>query len=316
MLTYEEHDLLAQVAAMYYEQELTQNAIAAALGLSRVKIYRLLKQAREEGVIRFTIAWPLQREAELEQALRRAFGLREALVLRPGGSDVRYALARLGQLGARYLEQMLHDEMMLTVCLGRSTYEVIHAVQPGFADRVNVVQAVGSLALTSPELDSAALTRTLAGKLGGVAHYLVAPLVADSGADAEVLRSQRDIRRVLELARQADVALVGIGNLDPETSEFVRGGYLTADELAGIRRAGGVGDMAGQIFTLNGQADNSGFNRRVVGLNLTELADVDTVMAVALGQEKRDAVVGALRTGVIDVLCSDAATVQAVLESR
>jgi DNA-binding transcriptional regulator LsrR (DeoR family) len=314
MLDYAEHDLLAQTAAMYYVEEMTQDAIAAQLGLSRVKIYRLLKQARSEQVIQFTVNWPVQRAPEIEAQLCARFGLREVLVLKPGSSDRTHALARVGQLGARYLEQTLRDGMALTVCLGRSTFEVIHAVRPGFQGHVNVVQAVGSVALATPELDSASLTRELAAKLGGAAHYLAAPMVVDSIAAAEMLRSQRDIQRSLELARRADVALVGVGDLDPATSEFVTAGYLSAGDLASIRSSGGVGDMSGQLFTIDGAAYTGGFNERVIGLRLADLRAIPTVISIAAGAAKTPAIFGALRTGVIDVFCTDLDTATAVLE--
>ena len=316
MLDYAEHDLLAQVVAMYYVEEMTQDAIAAQLGLSRVKIYRLLKQARSEQVIQFTVNWPVQRAPEIEAQLCRTFGLREALVLKPGSSDRSHALARVGQLGARFLEQTLRDGMTLTVCLGRSTFEVIHAVRPGFQGHVNVVQAVGSVALATPELDSASLTRELAAKLGGAAHYLAAPMVVDSIAAAEMLRSQRDIQRPLELARRADVALVGVGDLDPATSEFVTAGYLSAGDLASIRLFGGVGDMSGQLFTIDGAAYTGGFNERVMGLRLDDLRAIPTVMSIAIGSQKIQSILGALRTGVIDVFCTDLDTATAVLELK
>ncbi len=316
MLDYAEHDLLAQVAAMYYIEEMTQDSIASELGLSRVKVYRLLKQARQEQVIQFTINWPVQRAPEIEARLCAVFGLREALVLRPGSSDRSHALARVGQLGARFLEQTLRDGMTMTVCLGRSTYEVIHAVRPGFQGHVNVVQAVGSLALATPELDSASLTRELAAKLGGAAHYLAAPMVVDSIAAAAMLRSQRDIQRPLEMARQADVALVGVGNLDPATSEFVTAGYLSADELTQIKLSGGIGDMSGQIFARDGAACTGGFNERVIGLRLEDLRTIPTVMSIAIGPAKTPAILGALHTGVIDVFCTDLDTASAVLELK
>jgi DNA-binding transcriptional regulator LsrR (DeoR family) len=314
MLDYAEHDLLAQVAAMYYVEEMTQDAIAVQLGLSRVKIYRLLKHARAEQVIQFTVNWPVQRAPELEPRLCGGFGLREALVLKPGTSDRTHALARVGQLGARFLEQALRDSMTLTVCLGRSTYEVIHAVRPGFQGHVNVVQAVGSIALATPELDSASLTRELAAKLSGAAHYLSAPMVVDSSAAADMLRSQRDIHRSLEMARQADVALVGVGNLDPATSEFAKAGYLSTDDLTQIKLSGGIGDMSGQIFTIGGAAYTGGFNERVIGLRLEDLRTIPTVMSIAIGAAKTPAILGALRTGVIDVFCTDLDTATAVLE--
>ncbi len=38
MLDSSQHNLLAQVASMYYEQDMTQNEIGAQLELSRVKV--------------------------------------------------------------------------------------------------------------------------------------------------------------------------------------------------------------------------------------------------------------------------------------
>ncbi len=91
---------------------------------------------------------------------------------------------------------------------------------------------MGSMPFAMRELDSGALARRLAQKLGGEVLDLSAPAVADSPADAEVLRNQRDIRRALDLARNADVALLGVGNLNPAQSGFVKGGFLSAEELA------------------------------------------------------------------------------------
>ena len=95
------HELLARIAAMYYNEGQSQDAIGAALGLSRVKIYRLLKEARETGVVQMLIQWPLERVTDLEQALVQRFKLHDALVLKQragAGSQ----LPQVGQLGAQY----------------------------------------------------------------------------------------------------------------------------------------------------------------------------------------------------------------------
>lgn len=299
------HELLAQVASLYYEQELTQNAIAAELGLSRVKVYRLLKQARLEQVVQITINWPIKRDNSLEEALKVDFSLKEALVLKTTPQDVSPMLRRLGQLGAAYLERVLTDRATLAVCLGRSTYEVINAIRPDFQAHVRVAQAMGSLPFTFQELDSAALARQLAHKLGGEALYLSAPLMADSPEAAEVLRSQREIKRTLLAAQAADVALLGIGNLDPATSGFVAAGFMTAADLKGLARSGAVGDIAGQIYTLNGALHPCPYNERLIGITLAELAPIPTTIAVAGGLAKARAILGALRTGTLNVLCTD-----------
>lgn len=309
-----QHDLLAQVASMYYEQDMTQTEIGAQLGLSRVKVYRLLKQARAEQVVQITITWPIQRDPELEKQLVQTFGLKEALVLKTLSPNRAPALQPLGQLAAHYLERVLTDGSTMAVCLGRSTYETINAISPDFQAKVRVAQAMGSMPFAMQEVDSATLARHLAQKLDGEVLYLSSPLLADSIEAAEVLRRQRDINRVLMAAREADVALLGIGNLDPVNSGFIKAGFITPDELADLVASEAVGDVAGQIYTLEGQLYPCDYNQRVIGISLAELRQISTTLAVAMGQAKAKAILGGLRTRAINVLCTDDNAAREVLE--
>jgi DNA-binding transcriptional regulator LsrR (DeoR family) len=307
-------NLLAQIAAMYYEQELTQNEIARQLGLSRVKVYRLLKQAKAEEVVQITINWPIERDLEIEKVFTERFGLKETLILKTGSSNHTPTLQLLGQLGSYYLEQVLTDGSTMTVCLGRSTYEVINAIRPGFQAKVRVAQAMGSMPFTMQELDSATLANRLAQKLGGEVLYLSSPFIADSPEAADVMRRQRDIERTLAAARQADVALLGIGNLDPAISGFVEAGFITSDELTALNATGAVGDMAGQIFTISGDLHTCDYNQRVIGITFDELCQIETTIAVAAGKDKAKAILGALRTCIIKILCTDDQTAKEILK--
>ena len=308
-----QHELLARISSLYYEQEMTQNAIAAQLGLSRVKVYRLLKQARAEQVVQITINWPLNRDTHLESQLQQVFGLKEALVLKNNPQSHTSTLQQLGQLGATCLERFLTDGATMAVCLGRSTYEVIAALRPGFQANVRVAQAMGSMPFAMQALDSATLARQLPQKLGGEVLYLSSPLMADSVEAAQVLRSQREIERTLMAARAADVALLGIGNLNPQTSGFALANFISADELTGLTENGAAGDIAGQIYTINGNPHPCEYNRRVIGITLEDLQKIPTTIAVVKGLEKTNAILGALRTGSVNILCIDAVTAGEVL---
>jgi DNA-binding transcriptional regulator LsrR (DeoR family) len=204
--------------------------------------------------------------------------------------------------------------MTLAICLGSSTYAVIDAISPDFHAKVRVAQATGSMPFAVRELDSAAMARQLAQKLGGDVLYLSSPLIADSVEAAEMLRGLRDIKRTLVAAGQADVALVGIGNLDPATSGFVKSGLLTADTLAALTADGAAGDMAGQIFTLSGQLHACQYNQRIIGVTFEDLRHIPAVIAVAMGREKTKAILGALRTGAIKVFITDDDTARDVLK--
>ena len=315
MIDSAQHELLAKVASMYYERDMTQSEIAAALELSRVKIYRLLKQARETQVVRILIDWHIKRAPDLEARLIERFSLDEALVLASAASDSALLLRQIAHLAARYLEAQLADAASLSICFGSSTYEVINAIRLDFQANVKVMQATGSLPQALKEFDSSALTRQLARKLGGEALYLSCPLLADDAPAAAVIRQQAVVARTLEQVRRADIALVGIGDLHPQTSSFVRAGVADSAQLRAYREAGAVGDMAWQIFDGAGRLFPCELNQRIIGVTLDELSALPQTIAVAAGVNKAAAIIGALQSGVINVLCTDEQTAARALET-
>jgi len=315
-MTEDDHQyLLAQVASMYYEQEKSQNEIGVELGLSRVKVYRLLKEAREENVVRIIINWPIERVSQLEEQFAKAFHLKKALILKSSQSESRTALQQMGQMAARYLQSILKNGMTLSVCVGGSTYEVIHAIEIRSDIHVNVVQAMGSTPFTVHFMDSSALARELAQKLGGEVIYLPAPFLANNQEEAVILRKQESIARTLIAARRSDILLVGIGAFNnPARSRFVESGIIPIEELQAISDNGAVGDIGGRIFTLTGSCHSNSFNDRMIGLTLEEMKQIPYSIAAAIGKNKAEAILGGLRTGVIDVLCTDSDTAQEVLK--
>lgn len=308
------HELLAKVASMYYEQDLTQNKIAELLDISRVKVYRLLKEARETEVVKILIDYPIKRSSELEDDLKHRFGLDHVLVLQTTATDPVLLLRQIGQLAARYLEAILIDDATMSICFGSTTYEVINAIRTDFQANIKVIQATGSLSYALKEYDSSALTRQLAQKLGGEALYLSSPLLADNAEAATIIRNQAVVGRTLDQVRAADIALIGIGDLNPETSGFVRAGVADRDLLESYRANGAIGDMAWQIFDANGHLYPCEINERIIGITLDELRMIPMTIAVAVGTQKAQAIFGALKTDAINVLCTDHETAQEILD--
>jgi deoxyribonucleoside regulator len=307
------HELLANIASMYYEGEKSQNEIADELGLSRVKVYRLLKEAREEQIVKIVIDWPIERDNQLENNLVQVFRLKKALVLKTNASYNIGGLHRLGQLAAYYLELILEDGMTLSVCLGRSTYEVINAVRPTFSAHVNVVQAMGSIPFAIQDMDSPALARQLANKLGGQVFYLSSPLIANTPEEANVIRRQRLIEHTLNISRSADILLVGIGGLNPEASRYVQLDIIPAEKLRELEAEGAVGDIGGQFLNLSGDLHPCVYNQCMIGLTIEEMKHIPNTIAVAAGLDKVKAILGGLRAGIIDCLCTDSQTASEVL---
>jgi DNA-binding transcriptional regulator LsrR (DeoR family) len=137
--------------------------------------------------------------------------------------------------------------------------------------------------------------------------------VVDDERVAAALLRQRDIRETLAAAAHADLAVVGIGALVPSVSSFLRAGHLTQRGITDIRRSGAVGDVCGHLFSVDGKLVDAELTRRIVTIDVDALRRIPRVIGVAVGAAKVDAIVGALRGGLINVLVTDDATAREVL---
>jgi DNA-binding transcriptional regulator LsrR (DeoR family) len=125
--------------------------------------------------------------------------------------------------------------------------------------------------------------------------------------------SHDTIQHTLEKARQADVALVGIGDAY-DRSAVVQIGCFTSGEMQLLRQAGAVGDILGFFFDIHGQPVTDGMEHRVVGLSAEDLRRIPCVVAVASEGEKVQAILGALRTGLVQVIATSAHNAREILE--
>ncbi len=309
------YNLLARVASMYYEEGLTQQEISARLGYSRSAISRLLSEARKVGIVEIRVYHQLVRNAEMERELQARFDLREVRVLATGGA-LPYAkmLRRLGELAAWLVEQAVKRDSVLGVSWGTSIYEVAHALRPPHYPDVMVVQLIGALGTPDPQIDGPELARWFAQLYGCRYLTLPAPLVVDSPAVRDALLNDRRVGEVLKRASEADVAVVGIGSVDPSVSSLVRAGYLTPDELGELAAGGVVGDVCSIMFDAQGRLVDMPITRRMVSIQPAVLRRIPLVLGVAGGAVKARPILGALRSGLVNALVTDEEAARLVLE--
>jgi DNA-binding transcriptional regulator LsrR (DeoR family) len=79
-------------------------------------------------------------------------------------------------------------------------------------------------------------------------HYpMPLPVHARSSDERRILHNQEPVHNILELARQADVTFVGIGNMDVNSPIYVDG-FLTREELRAFDKAGAVGEITSWAY--------------------------------------------------------------------
>lgn len=311
----ERDDLLAMVASLYYKLNQGQGEIAQRLGVSTSKVSRLLKEAWDRGIIEVQIRMPIPRNFSLENAIVARFGLRDALVLEAApDADDAGLVAAAGQLAAVYLQRIIPDlaaGSSIGVAWGTGVHATVNALPNNVGRQLDVVQlmgGVGALVVDGPDL-----ARIVAVKLGGRHYDLHAPVLVERPDVRDVFLSEPTVRDGIRRARAVKIAITGIGSVDERDSSFLRAGLLTRVDLAELRNLGATGEMVGRFFDSNGRTDAIELNRRVIGIELQDLSQIPTVIAVARGLSKAPAILGALNGHYLNVLVTDDVTARAIL---
>ena len=310
----EREDLLADVAEMYYESNLTQAQISRAIGMTRSAISRMLTEARQKGIVQISVRRPLRFDDGLAAALQERFGLQGAHVLAWQNGDYDKLRRQLGQVAANVLKEKLRPGMVCGVAWGTTVSATIEALEVSGLSPIQIVQLVGVLRSNSHAFNAQALVEILSRKVGGEGTYLYSPFIVENAQTAQSILSLPDVRETLAAGRKSDIALLGIGTvLDPDYSSLYQGGHITLATLQDLRDDGAVGDVGGVHIDREGNVAGSALNERMVSISAGDLLAIPTRLAVAGGIPKAEAILGALRGGYTNLLVTDSETAQAVL---
>ena len=123
---------------------------------------------------------------------------------------------------------------------------------------------------------------------------------------------EKSIRRVVDVAEQADVLLysIGVPNAD---SYIYRAGYIERPELDELLSDGVVGDIATVFFRGDGSYADIGMNARSSGPDLATLSSHKDTICIVAGHRKREAIPGALRGGFMNTLIIDEPTARSLM---
>jgi DNA-binding transcriptional regulator LsrR (DeoR family) len=311
MARVDELRLMAKVARMYYIQELNQHAITEKLQLHQSTISRMLKKARALNLVRFSITTPPGTFAELEDQLTSRFKLKDAVVV-DCPADGEAMVRDLGSALAYFLESTLKPGKVIGISSwSRSLFAMVDALHPGdYCANGKVVQILGGVGNVGSEFHAIHLAQRLANSIAAKPVLLQSPAVVGSAEAQRVLSRDTAVQEASALFDKLDLALVGIGSMEPSRMLSASGNILSREERTELQRLGAVGDICFRYFDADGQPVKSPLMKRVIGIDLIKLRACKQVVGVAGGSQKLQAILGALRGGLIDVLITDRGTAE------
>lgn len=264
----ERSDEVYTAASLYYVQGETMESIAHQLNVSRSTVSRLLKQAREQGVVRITLASPAGPRSSEGDAISRAFGVRTHVVAVREGASAVHRLDRVARAAGRLVSEAVHDGMVVGAAWGTTLGSVVQYLQPTDVTGTTVVQMNGA---ANPSNSGMPHVGSIIGQLAEAFNGQVVPFPVpaffDFAETRQAMWRERSVRHVLGVHRQMDLALFGVGSLTSALPSHVySAGYLDEDDMAQLAAEHVVGDVNTVFLREDGTWADVPLNARASGM--------------------------------------------------
>ena len=302
-----------QALVLHYVEGKTQAEIARELGISHATVNRLIKRGHQLGLVEIKIKSPIDHLVDLEARLVALGGIERAVVVPSVSENPHTALQRVGEAAARLLLDAIKDGDTISITGGKGVSALVAGLKPGRRYDVEIIPATG-LVQGKHYTDVNHVASLMADKLGGRAYQIHAPLFADTAQQREMLMGISSVADVFRKAREADVAVVGVGSILTDDSSYYDLHPSSNADRQAIEKSGATGELLAHLIDRQGKLCNYSLNRSLVSLTLDEFATIPRSIGIASGPSKVAPILSAMRGNHLDTIVTDEATGLQILE--
>jgi len=304
-------DDAARAGWLYYVARKSQEEIAKKLNVSRQSAQRMVALSVSEGLIKVRLEHPIANCMDLNVKLKSRFGLKSCIIV-PSDDEDPSSTVGLAQAGANEIEQHLKstEPKILALGTGRVLRACVDELSLLNCEQHQIVALLGNMA-SDGSASSYDVVMRMAEHINAKHYPMPLPVLPRSKKEKEQLHAQHYIASNLKLATQADVTFVGVGNLGLN-SPLHLDGFITQKELEDLQHQGAVGEVISWVFDKNGNLLDCAVNERVASAPLKVNSD-KLVYAIAAGEEKAYAILGALRSQLVNCLITNEYTASRLL---
>lgn len=305
-----------RAASMYYLQDMKMETIARHLETSRSTVSRMIKEARDTGLVEISLRPAHTRAPGLGQRIRDTYGVEAFVVAVPDSHSQLDRLHQVARTTARLVGTWFGSEMVLAVAWGTTMATIVPYLTTKETRGSAVVQLNGAANTRTSGVDYAGdLMAGIGHAFGAHVHYFPVPAFFDYAGTKEAMWRERSVQRVVELQQRADIALFSVGALRGELPSHVySAGYLEPDDVTRLDREGVVGDVCTVFLREDGTYRDIEINQRATGPAPDQLRAIPRRVCAVAGDNKVLPLRAALRAGVMTHLIVDELTAARLLE--
>lgn len=299
-----EDSLIIKTAWYYYIENMTQQKISEELGISRMKVIKLLEKARQDGVIQFQISQERSRHLKVEQELIRRWNLKDAFVVPsvPGSSSLNDTIAKAA---AMYISDRITENTYINIGYGDTLGRVINHLATITEAPLSAVSLTGGVSYYLPN--------TFSSKFNAKLFLYPAPLVVSTKELCSAMQNEPSVQEISRMVNLASMTVVGIGGIR-EDATIIKNGIFTKNDFLYLSMQGAVGDILSHFIDQDGNPIHTDIEDRLLSTSLATLRTLPNVIGVAAGDSKVKAIRASLKGGYLNVLITDEQTALNLME--
>lgn len=300
-----------EVAKRYYEQGQTQDQISKQMEISRPNVSRILQYCKDKNIVQIKIVNPFIEFNDNERMLEQKFQLKKVLIAHAPNNVDHEILQAISSKAASYLNETICDGDIMGVCWGRTLYNIAKLLTPRMVKGVKIVQLKGGVSYSSHQTHAKEIVDIFTQKFNAMGFYLPLPTLFSDLKTKQIVEKDPFVQDILDLGRQANIALFTVGGVNSESILF-KLGYLSARERKALEKQA-VGDIVSRLINEKGKICSTALDERTNGIKLDELKAKNQRILVAGGQAKWPAIKAALTGGFANILITDQYTAHELL---
>ncbi len=309
-------NLMISVIKKYYELGMNQEQIAKEEFISKSSVCRIIKKAVENGYVSFQIHYPVESLQKLEVEFHKYFDLDKVFITPSYTDDLEIRLKDTCKCALADLVKMVKPEDTLAVSWGSTMEQLACTAMSVIGTRkcAKVILACGSVAGNASSIYSSHVVKQLSHFFSAEGYLLPAPLVLDTEELARAIMQDSHIKFVMDMALESQIGVFSIGKPD-FLSGVAANRSLFQREYEELIANGAVGYLNGRCYDMQGNSVSRAFALRTIGLDLPQIRSMQTRIGIAVGADKTNAIIGALRGKLVNRLYTDEQTAKEVIRA-
>ena len=297
--------LRQRAAWMYFVEEMTQSAIADALGVGRVTVVRMLAEAKALGEVRIALSRGHAELGGLEAALCRAHGFEETLVA-PLSAEAADPTGPIGAALGDYVSSIFRNDMKIGLGWGRTLNRSLEHLRERSLRGLSVVSLVGGVTHFAHD-NPAEFPSAFARAFNADCYLIPAPALVDSPETKAALIERCGLGAVYAFAGALDAVVVSVGSLGGEAT-IARFELIGEADRRLMREFGGVGELLCNVYDHDGRIIDHPLNHRVMSVPMDAVRGAPIRVLAAGCAHKVAAIEGAIKLLEPTALVTDEST--------